>query len=114
MGTYNYAINLRSSQWKAKANHIRIRDKHRCKKCKIKGVELHVHHKYYIHGREPWEYPDSALTTLCESCHHGAHAGKDISEFYKKARRKNAPVKRLANKKESGFIMGILKHIFTM
>jgi Leu/Phe-tRNA-protein transferase len=35
------------------------------------GVDpLHVHHKYYESGKEPWDYDERALLTLCESCHH--------------------------------------------
>jgi hypothetical protein len=30
---------------------------------------LHVHHRYYLRGKKPWEYDDDALTTLCEDCH---------------------------------------------
>lgn len=37
----------------------------------LKG--LNVHHKYYIQDRKPWEYPDEALITLCESCHQKMH-----------------------------------------
>lgn len=28
-----------------------------------------MHHRYYLHGKDPWEYPLEALVTLCESCH---------------------------------------------
>lgn len=34
---------------------------------------LHVHHKYYIEDRYPWEYDDSALITLCSDCHSEIH-----------------------------------------
>ena len=30
---------------------------------------LSVHHKYYRTDLEPWEYPGSALITLCQDCH---------------------------------------------
>lgn len=36
-------------------------------------LELHVHHKYYILGRKPWEYPNDALITLCSDCHEKLH-----------------------------------------
>jgi|SRR6185436_14576533 len=32
-------------------------------------VALEVHHKYYVRGRKPWEYPDEALESLCHECH---------------------------------------------
>jgi hypothetical protein len=40
-----------------------------CQSCGTKTDTLHVHHAYYLRGREPWEYDDSALRVLCESCH---------------------------------------------
>lgn len=45
------------------------RDKFTCKLCKDTETTLNVHHKYYEQGKEPWEYPLSALVTLCEHCH---------------------------------------------
>lgn len=30
---------------------------------------LNVHHKYYVNGKNPWEYDDDALITLCQDCH---------------------------------------------
>ena len=30
---------------------------------------LNVHHKYYVNGKNPWEYDDEALITLCQDCH---------------------------------------------
>jgi hypothetical protein len=39
---------------------------------------LHVHHQYYKHNLQPWEYPDSALTTLCYSCHKMLHQNQTI------------------------------------
>lgn len=40
--------------------------------------ELNVHHTYYIQGKEPWEYRDEALITLCRSCHKEEHETKNI------------------------------------
>lgn len=34
---------------------------------------LHTHHKYYQKDKLPWEYPDSALITLCWRCHELEH-----------------------------------------
>jgi len=34
---------------------------------------LHVHHLYYVKGRDPWEYPDFALVPLCDDCHAFQH-----------------------------------------
>lgn len=34
---------------------------------------LHVHHKYYIEDKSPWEYDNDALITLCSDCHSETH-----------------------------------------
>jgi hypothetical protein len=39
---------------------------------------LHVHHKYYENGNEPWEYANNALITLCEKCHNEEPRAKVI------------------------------------
>jgi len=41
----------------------------------VDGVIFHVHHKKYIAGRLPWEYPFEDCETLCAGC-HAAHHGK--------------------------------------
>lgn len=48
---------------------IMSRDKFTCKKCGDTKNQLHVHHKEYIDGNDPWDYPDDFLITLCEHCH---------------------------------------------
>ncbi|WP_035694866.1 hypothetical protein [Flavobacterium soli] len=37
------------------------------------NVILHVHHKYYILNKLPWEYENNALITLCDLCHKKIH-----------------------------------------
>ncbi len=41
--------------------------------------DLHVHHKYYQTNLLPWDYPDSALTTLCWKCHEKLHNNEKIT-----------------------------------
>jgi len=45
--------------------------------CESTVKTLHVHHKYYRRGLEPWEYPSSALITLCLDCHKEHKRGDD-------------------------------------
>lgn len=35
---------------------------------------LQVHHCKYESGRQPWEYPDEVLRTLCDECHEIRHS----------------------------------------
>lgn len=44
-------------------------------------VILHIHHKYYIYGDCPWEYPKSALITVCHKCHLKIHQTTTIPVY---------------------------------
>lgn len=45
------------------------RDMFTCYHCNSETNTLNVHHRYYIYGNDPWDYPDDALVTLCAGCH---------------------------------------------
>lgn len=45
----------------------------RCGKGTHEGVVLQVHHKEYINGRLPWDYPYESCETLCKGCHAAEH-----------------------------------------
>lgn len=64
-----YSEKLKHPLWQKKRLQILSRDKFTCKLCKDTEATLHVHHKYYENSFEPWDYPNSALVTLCEHCH---------------------------------------------
>ena len=42
---------------------------------------MHVHHKYYILSKLPWEYPDDALITFCNWCHWKYHQENTVEVF---------------------------------
>ncbi len=44
-------------------------------------ISLNVHHKYYLYSSKAWEYPDSALITLCEHCHLLVHKETSIKVY---------------------------------
>lgn len=48
-----------------------------CQQCYGTEETLHVHHKRYVKGREPWEYQGHELVVLCKYCHEQAHEEKD-------------------------------------
>jgi hypothetical protein len=50
-------------------------------------IYLHVHHKYYIADRLPWDYPDEALITMCSKCHYEFHQNNVVDIFDKNGRR---------------------------
>lgn len=68
-----YSKLLTSSKWKSKRKLILKRDLNVCQSCSVSKDILHVHHTYYVVNKKPWEYPDSALITLCEECHADLH-----------------------------------------
>jgi len=45
----------------------------RCDKGPEDGKVLQVHHKRYIPGRLPWQYPSSYCETVCKGCHASEH-----------------------------------------
>lgn len=46
------------------------RDGFRCKKCGEDDKQLHVHHILYDDDfKNPWDYPDHLLITICCNCH---------------------------------------------
>jgi len=64
-----YNEKLKDPRWQRKRLQILERDGWQCLGCGNSENTLHVHHLFYIEGREPWEYPASALRSLCVACH---------------------------------------------
>lgn len=65
-----YSEKLRDPRWQKKRLEILSRDKFTCQICEDNETTLHVHHRVYIKGKEPWGYPDWCLVTLCSNCHN--------------------------------------------
>lgn len=64
-----YSDKLKDPRWQKLRLEIFNRDKFTCQSCGDTKSNLHVHHKNYIPGLEPWETPLKLLITLCEFCH---------------------------------------------
>lgn len=45
----------------------------RCGRSPSEGAVLQIHHKRYLPGKLPWEYPYAMCETLCKGCHAGEH-----------------------------------------
>jgi 5-methylcytosine-specific restriction endonuclease McrA len=73
-----YGATLFDPRWKAKRKEILERDQNRCVICK-NDKNLQVHHRQYHFSRSlnifknPWEYHNDLMITLCESCHQKGH-----------------------------------------
>jgi hypothetical protein len=75
-----YKQQLQTPEWKEKRREIYERDDYVCVDCTNRGIEckrgtvrIHCHHKYYVKGMKPWEYPAHALVSLCDACHEKRH-----------------------------------------
>ncbi len=83
-----YSEKLKDPRWQKKRLRILERDEFTCQKCESETKTLHVHHKYYLHGKDPWDYDDAVLITLCFECHEGEENSKQSPlEFIDELRR---------------------------
>ena len=80
-----YSEKLKDPRWQKKQLEVMERDGWECTNCGDKEKTLHVHHKKYLKGKDPWDYDNDLLETLCEPCHEreGKKPGyvKEINEF---------------------------------
>ena len=82
--TYNELLS--SEPWKRKRDAILERDHNKCCNCGY-SRQLQVHHRqYHVHPltgakREPWDYDNQYLVTLCEKCHKTGHKQYSIPTF---------------------------------
>lgn len=72
-----YTEKFKDPRWQKKRLEILSNYGFSCADCGEKSQTLHVHHKKYIKGRDPWEYEDEDCVVLCEDCHKKLHASKD-------------------------------------
>jgi len=80
--TYNEL--LKDPRWQKKRLEIMQRDGFQCCLCGDTESTLNVHHKYYIYKKDPWDYPDELLVTLCEYCHKIEEEKKDLTKDFTK------------------------------
>lgn len=65
----DYSALLQDPRWQKKRLAILERDGWTCTSCECETRTLHVHHRVAYDGRDPWDYDDSELQTLCWYCH---------------------------------------------
>jgi hypothetical protein len=70
----SYSEKLRDPRWQRRRLEILQLDSFACGICGDSTSELHVHHRFYEKGLDPWEYKDSDLITLCSECHSDVEA----------------------------------------
>lgn len=64
-----YQEKLKDPRWQKKRLEIFQRDVWHCRSCGMDNVELHIHHLIYSRGKDPWEYDNEALLSVCGPCH---------------------------------------------
>lgn len=64
-----YLEKLKDPQWQKTRLLVMSRAGWQCEACGEHEKTLHVHHKIYVKGREPWEYDLDQLSCLCAECH---------------------------------------------
>jgi hypothetical protein len=70
----NYAEKLQDINWQKKRLELFELRGWKCEKCGVsEKTQLHCHHRFYINGREPWEYDNDVFQVLCNECHQKEH-----------------------------------------
>lgn len=70
MSKLDYFEKLKDPRWQKKRLKIFERDKYMCRFCYDETKTLTVHHTYYQFKKDPWNYADESLITLCDDCHN--------------------------------------------
>lgn len=69
-----YSEKLKDPRWQKKRLEVLEFYGWECSLCGDTESMLHVHHRDYFKGREPWEYEVSQLEVLCKTCHSEGHS----------------------------------------
>lgn len=69
MNKETYSEKLRDPRWQKKRLEILTRDEWTCQNCADTQNTLHVHHRIYEKGNDPWDIANDCLITLCAVCH---------------------------------------------
>lgn len=67
-----YRALLLDPRWRIRRQQVLEAKGRKCEGCGSVS-RLEVHHGFYVSGRMPWDYPDSALHVLCHDCHKDEH-----------------------------------------
>jgi hypothetical protein len=78
-----YLEKLKDPRWQKKRLEIMQRDEFTCQICGNTEMTLNVQHRNYLPNKNPWEYPNDYLATLCEVCHQyeSENIGDTIHDF---------------------------------
>src|SRR5437588_3361400 len=80
MAGKTYSDKLRDPRWQKMRLKVFERDDWTCQSCRDTTTTLHVHHKEYLGGADPWDHPMSCLVTLCQRCHDREWGERNVLE----------------------------------
>jgi hypothetical protein len=75
-----YSQKLKDPRWQKKRLEIMQRDEFMCQRYYDSESTLNIHHFKYIKGKEPWDYDNNDLITLCEMCHRDESESRKYAE----------------------------------
>jgi len=102
MAKKTYAEKLLDPRWQRKRLEVLDDNDFTCQSCGDSESTLHVHHKMYAKGKEPWEYTLNQYSVLCKTCHEIEHS-KDFDVFFEVMSRLS--VDGPYNKEEAAYII---------
>lgn len=70
----NYSEKLKNPKWQKKRLEILNLHGFKCENCGCEDKELHIHHRFYLKGREVWQYDNDVFQVLCSDCHEKEHS----------------------------------------
>lgn len=85
MADSSYSDKFKDPRWQQRRLQILERDNFTCLDCGDRTSTLHVHHLYYIKGRDPWDYPGWSMVTKCSVCHEETHSSPGSLELWEVA-----------------------------
>jgi hypothetical protein len=74
----SYAEKLKDPRWQRRRLEKLSSTEFLCEGCFEDGKTVHVHHRIYRRGADPWDYPDGELAVLCEECHEIEHLEEEL------------------------------------
>lgn len=81
MAKKTYYQKLKDPRWQKKRLEILNEKNFTCEVCGTDELTLHVHHKEYFSGLDPWEYDLKQYAVLCEECHEYQHGNVDSLKY---------------------------------
>jgi len=85
MRANSYEDKLKNPLWQRKRLEKMDQAGWKCEVCCDMNEELHVHHREYLGGLEPWSYTLEELECLCSTCHKLRHMPKEKLKTFAQA-----------------------------